>query len=220
MIKIMARKSLDGITKRASHNLGDTPPRRRASTQPVRRRNLGAYGDESVAIDRIVRDKRKSRRQSSREDFLKPVDVFDFDESDVEELQAADDRRHHRSTSKKPKKKWSRKRKIITFSILGLILTAIIFVIAIIVCFISPLSAISPIAVFLTAIGISGGITYFYYRVKKSKDIRPSHYKHYVLRRGFPILTAIEKKKFAKKVSILATFLMVATQFLETKESK
>ena len=129
MIKIMARKSLDGITKRASHNLGDTPPRRRASTQPVRRRNLGAYGDESVAIDRIVRDKHKSRRQSSREDFLKPVDVFDFDESDVEELQAADDRRHHRFASKKPKKKWSRKRKIITFSILGLILAAIIFVI-------------------------------------------------------------------------------------------
>lgn len=80
-----------------------------------------------------------------------------------------------------------------------IVLAAIIFVIAIIVCFISPLSAISPIAVFLTAIGISGGITYFYYRVKKSKDIRPSHYKHYVLRRGFPILTAIEKKKFAKK---------------------
>ena len=133
MNEIMASKSLDGVTRHTSKQLGLEPNRRRmvadsrSAKMPARRRRNATANEESRAIDKIISEEKRQKRKRATEDFLQPVGVFDFDDQDVEKLQAEADRKQGRK-AKKPKKKWSRKRKIITFSILGVLLIAIAFV--------------------------------------------------------------------------------------------
>lgn len=132
----MAKKTLDGVTRRTSRQVGLQNSRssrvRKSSTGPSRNRNRASEIDEDAAISEILENKKKQKkRQSATEDFLKPVGVFNFSDDDVQKLEKEAAKKSGKRTEyrKNGKKKWSKKRKIITFSILGLLLAFIIFVI-------------------------------------------------------------------------------------------
>ena len=91
---------------------------------------------------------------------------------------------------------------VLTFSCLEkdtVILAVGSFIAALIVLIVSPVSSFGFIWVLIGAAGIATLITLINYRAKKEKSRKRSAGKHWMLRRGFPILNFIEKKKFAKK---------------------
>ncbi len=120
------KKSIDGLVTRNDrvmsadtlHRRNVTKPKKKPAKQsvPVQVKRIDAD-----AVAKMAKTKAK-KRQKAADDFLKPVEAFDFDftEDDIKSSGKRDKK------GKKPRKKWSKKRKVLT--IIASVLAALLLV--------------------------------------------------------------------------------------------
>ena len=117
------KKSIDGLVTRSNRVTSADSLHRKTVKKPVKSAKpttipVQTKRIDADAVEKMAKDNAK-KRKSATDDFLKPVEAFDFDFTE-------DDIKKSGKKGKKPRKKWSKKRKVLTIiaSVLAALLLA------------------------------------------------------------------------------------------------
>ena len=118
------KKSIDGLVTRSDRMMSADVLHKNPTKKPAKKSvkkiavPTQARKIDAEAVEKMAKNNVK-KRKAAADDFLKPVEAFDFDFTE-------DDIKKSSKHNKKPRKKWSKKRKVLT--IIASVLAALLLV--------------------------------------------------------------------------------------------